>query len=398
MKPLSPQQWDKVKLHCKSDVTRMRLAHHGDADMDAVITQIECRQRTGKKLSHTLSLAPFFLFPSVLSAEQSTSDTLATYHASLCSDCRRVLDLTCGLGIDAFHIAQTVSCVTACEINPDTAACATHNAKLLHLENVTVVNGDSVQLLGTFAPDSFDCIFIDPARRSAQGKRLFALSDCNPDVTALLPRLLIIAPLVIIKASPMLDITQTLRELSHVERVIALGDRRECKELVAICSRGFDGPAKIESITLDSNGNSVHFAYLADEEANAIPEYGIPEEGYWLYEPFPSAIKSGAFNCMATRYNVSKIAANSHLYHSPALEAGFSGRAFRVERVVPFNRKGIREISTLLSKAEVSTRNFPMKPEQLLAKLRLKQGGDMRIFATRSETDNALLILTSPLP
>ena len=398
MTSLTPLQWSQVDNLMNADVNQLRLAHHGNSEMDAVITQVDCRQRTAKKLCSTLQAAPRFIFPTVLSAEQSTSDSLAAFHASLCSGFLRVLDLTCGLGIDSFHIARNVEQVTACEINPLTAECASLNARSLNLENVNVVNTDSEDFLASLLPNSFDCIFVDPARRGTQGKRLFALSACSPDVSTLLPQLLEIAPHVIIKASPMLDISHTIGELTNVTRVIALGDRRECKELVIECNRNNTDDPVIESVTIGPDNEEFSFSFNMMQERSATPDFGRPEPGHLLFEPFPSAIKSGAFNSLAVDFGLTKLAPNSHLYHFPDPVAGFPGRAFRIYAVLPFNKKGIREASSLISHAEVSTRNFPLKPEQVLAKMKIHPGGNTKIFASRDASDKTILILTTPEP
>jgi len=395
MKLLTPEQWEAVETLHNADVNRLRLSHHGDRAMDSVITQIDCRQRASKKLGNTLKLAPKFMFPSTISAEQCTSDALASVHARLCSGSHRVLDMTCGLGIDTFHIARMAGHVTACEINDETSQCAVHNAQLLGLQNVEIKTADSEEYLSGLKTDSFDCIFIDPARRGAYGKRLYALSDCKPDVARILPRLLEIAPRVVIKASPMLDISHTLGELTNVTDIMALGDRRECKELVAVCQRGYDGNASIESITITGEDSLATFRFNIEEERKATPRAAIPAEYSWLYEPYPSVLKTGAFNVLATRYALEKMSANSHLYHSNERVDSFPGRIFHIKKIVPFNKKGIKEITTLLDKAEITTRNFPLSPEQLMSKLKIKSGGEKRIFATRTVNDKAILIITN---
>lgn len=394
---LTEEQWADVERLASEDVIRLRLASQGAAVPKIVIDQIECRQRVSKKLNETLSAAPRFLFPSVLSSEQATSDALAHFHASLCPPGGKILDMTCGLGIDSFHIARMAASVTALEINPATAASAAHNATLLGLRNIAVHNTDSTEFLSSCPPDCFDAIFIDPARRGAYGRRLFALADCTPDVTTHLSRMLAVAPKIIIKASPMLDIKHTLSELSNVSRIIAVGDRHECKELVVICDRNTsEASLSITSVTITDCHTIDSFHFTFDEEASSRASFSDPQVGQWLHEPFPSVFKAAPFNILSTRFGLNKIAQSSHLYISDNMVAHFPGTRHRIAGVFSMNKNDITTLRKICGKADISTRNFPMKPEELFKKLKLKQGGTNRIWATRTASAKTVLILTAP--
>lgn len=393
---LTQEQWAAIERLRHEDVNRLRLTHHGDPSMTTVIDQIECRARTSKKLASTLSTHPLFIFPSVLSAEQCTSDSLAFFHASLIPVGAGVLDMTCGLGIDAIHLATKAACVEAYEINEFTASCVRHNVAAAAIENLKIFCGDSVKRLETLDNDSFDCIFIDPARRGAYGKRLFALADCEPDVTALLPRMLEVAPLLIIKASPMLDIAHTISELGHnVSRVIAVGDRRECKELIIICERKDTVSPVLRAVTLSGETISGEWEFTRNEENNAAAIYGLPDAGDYLYEPYPATLKSGGFKSLSSRFKVKKIAPNSHLYSSQSILDDFPGERFRILEVAPFSKKTMRKLKDRYERLDISVRNFPMKPEEISAKLKIKGGGTERLFATRDANDKSIVIVAT---
>lgn len=393
---LTQEQWAALERLRHEDVNRLRLTHHGDPSMTRVIDQIECRARTSKKLASTLSSHPLFIFPSVLSAEQCTSDSLASFHASLIPVDAAVLDMTCGLGIDAIHLATKAASVEAYEINEFTASCVRHNVAAAAIENLKIFCGDSVKRLETLNPDSFDCIFIDPARRGAYGKRLFALADCEPDVTALLPRMLEVAPLVIIKASPMLDIAHTVSELGHkVSRVIAVGDRRECKELITICERKDTVSPVLSAVTLSGEKISGEWEFTRNEENNAAAIYGVPADGDYLYEPYPATLKSGGFKSLSSRFKVKKIAPNSHLYSSQSILDDFPGERFRILEAAPFSKKSVRELKGRYDRLDISVRNFPMKPEEISAKLKIKGGGTERLFATKDANDRPIVIVAT---
>ncbi len=391
---LTDEEWNFVEQHRNDDTNRLRLSAHGNLAMTRVIDQIECRRRAEKKLATTLNKAPRFIFPSVLSAEQSTSDSLAEFHASLMPDDCRVLDMTCGLGIDTFHIAEKSDSVDSCEINELTASAAEHNAGLLGLKNVNVHCTDSTEFLKTLPPDSFGCIFIDPARRGDHGKRLFALSDCSPDVTSLLPKMLTVAPQVVIKASPMIDVTHTATALgSNVQRIIAVGDRRECKELIIVCGRQKEDNPMLEAVTLNDGKTISHWSHTKPQEDQASADYGIPGCGDFLYEPSPAAMKIAPLKLLSARLGVKKIAPNSHLYHSPGKILDFPGRCYRIMDVTGFSKSDIKTLSATYDRLDISVRNFPMKPDEISKKLRIKTGGNHHLFATRSENGHPLLIV-----
>ncbi|MCM1349429.1 MAG: class I SAM-dependent methyltransferase [Firmicutes bacterium] len=394
---LTESKWEMVAGKAHADVMKLRMRYHNDAAMAAVINQIDCRQHCSKKLGETLARAPRFYFPSRLSAEQSTSDSLARYHASLLPPQSSVLDMTCGLGIDAFHFASKSKRVVAYDINQATAAATQHNAKLLGLDNVTVICGDSVKALEGMKDDDFDVIFIDPARRGDHGKRLFALADCEPDVTKLLPRMLEVAPRVMIKASPMLDISHTIAELENLETVYAIGTTRECKELVISCRRGYTAVPKIHATTILSDGDVSEFQFSGAEEKEAVAEFTAPEPGQILLDPYPAVLKTGPFNLLAQRFGLHKVAPNSHLYFSNIDEKRFPGSRFAIDSVMSLNNKTAKIIAGMEDRFDVSTRNSPLTAEALIKKLKIKTGGERRLFATSLAGRQAIVIIASPL-
>lgn len=392
----SEQFWAIVEHNLDEDVNRLRLKHHGDKLWMEAIDQIECRRRTARKLAQTLRLCPRFMFPSVLSSEQATSDTLAAYHARLVGEGKKVFDMTCGLGIDSMHFAANGCEVTACDINPTTALCAARNARLAGLDSLNVEAADSVERLMAMAHDSFDCIFIDPARRSDKGARLYALTDCQPDVTSLLDRMLEVAPEVIIKASPMLDISHTLAELHSVTDIMALGTKRECKELIIRCRRGADAPGQpvtVTAATVTDDGQSVEFSFHPEEESSAVPAYGLPNKGDFLYEPYPATVKAAPWKLLSSTFGIRKIAPNSHLYFSSAECPGFPGNGFEIIAVTDFSKKSVKELMSMSGKFDITCRNFPLEPSQLAKRLKIKQSGGLRLFATRDSNDRPLIIV-----
>ena len=144
---------DWIKAHANDDPLKLRLKYGGDSEKEFAILQIECRRKAASKLSDTLRCEAFE-FPTALSAEQCTSDMLAGYHARLIEDGVRVLDMTFGLGIDAFHLARKASVVDGVEISPEVAEAGQHNAAALGADNVKVICGDSMEVSGASDPNT----------------------------------------------------------------------------------------------------------------------------------------------------------------------------------------------------------------------------------------------------
>lgn len=384
--------WSWIKQNVCSDTQKLRLAAHGNEKRLFEITQIDCRQRVSDKLADTLSEHPNFLFPTTLSAQQSTSDLLASYHAELTAPGWRVLDMTGGLGIDARHICKKALKVTICEIDKSVAQCAERNFQHAGIKNVEVLNCDSVAYLSQLSSDFYDCIFIDPARRGVHGERLYALSQCSPNVTAILDEMLRIAPNVIIKASPMLDITHTLSEIHHAEQIIALGTQSECKELVIICRRDFQGDTSIKSITLSAKERFCIDLPNASETSQLI-SFGEPIVDDYIYEPYPSVLKIGGHAFICNLFSLSKIATDSHFYCSEELHQKFPGVAHRVLWVGEMSKKTLKELPRLFPKLDVTAKNFPMTSAELSARLKVKPSGKIRLFACRNSAGKKLLIV-----
>lgn len=383
--------YDWINEHIDDDPARLRLKY--GAERAAEILQIECRKRFAAKLGPVLETNPEFLFPSRLAGEQSTSWALARIHASLVEPGSRVADLTAGLGIDVLAMAARAASVTAVEWNADTAEALRHNTA--RLGNVEVVNADCRELVEAWAAEGrhFDAVFIDPARRGTDGRRLFALSDCEPDVPGMLGQLRKITNRLIVKASPMLDITQTLRELPAAVRVITLGTTTECKELVAVCEFDADTTPEnvaIEAVTATADGN-VSFGFTRAEEAAAEPDYGMPAAGDIVFDPFPAVMKAAPIKLLGQRFDLMKIAPNTHLWFSQAPVSDFPGRQYLVTEVLPYMSKHIKRYASRFPRVGVTTRNFDVPADTLRAKLGVKDGAD-RLFAVTDARGNKYLI------
>lgn len=374
----SEEFWTWVHDHLADDPFELRLRWAGRLPwIDEAVMQVECRRRCARKLPEELKHREF-MFPTVLSSEQSTSDELAAFHASLLKPGIKVLDMTAGLGIDAFHIAESGSTVTAVDMDPRVADALRHNASVLGLEGrVNAVCADSVVYVAT-AAEPCDAVFIDPARRAADGSRVFNLADCSPDVAALLPSIFRIAPLLVVKASPMLDISRTLRDLPGTEAIYVTGTPTECKELVAVVSR--EPASALPSINIWTPAYS--FTFTMEEERVAEAVFAAPQSGGYLYEPSEVTMKAAPWRTLSARFGIGMLHPNSHLYCSKEKVDGFPGDRWLIEKVVPFASSELKRFARQYPKINVAVRNFGWTADKLRDKLRVKDGGDRRLMAT----------------
>ncbi len=385
--------WAWIHEHLGDDPYALRLRWSGKRPwIDEAIMQVECRRRTAKKLPEELRHREF-LFPTLLSAEQSTSDELAAFHSSLLAPGLKVLDMTAGLGVDAFHIASRGQSVTAVDIAPGVVEALRHNAVVLGVDGrVDAVCADSTEYIAGVGDDSYDAVFIDPARRGDKGERVFNLADCRPDVVKLLPAILRIAPMLVVKASPMLDITQTLRDLPLAEALYVVGSATECKELVVVVRRGMDPAAEVP-ITIWTP--SCMFSFTLDEERRAVAEFSAPKAGGYLYEPSEVTMKAAPWRTLSERFGIGMIHPNSHLYCSADKVEGFPGDCWYIESVVPFASSEIKRFARRYPRINVAVRNFGWTADKLRAKLGVKDGGDLRVMATTLRDGEKVMMVLS---
>lgn len=391
--PPSPEFFKWIDEHKADDPARLRL-RHGASFADEIL-QIESRRKHAAKLPGILAADSTFVFPTALSGEQATGEALARWHASLFRPGERVADLTAGLGIDAMEAARAVGTdgnVVAVERDQAVADALSWNARLL--PQMEVVNADCREVVKAWVADGihFDSVFIDPARRAADGSRVFSLADCEPDVVGMLPDLERLCKRLIIKASPMLDITHTLSLLPRAAEVVCLGTTTECKELDIICDFASETIAEplIKAITI-GNGFVSEFVFTRSQEANATISTGKPAVGGYVCEPYPAVMKAAPLKLLGERFGLTKASANSHLWFSATAVEGFPGRQFRITEILPYMSKHIKRYASAHPAISVTTRNFDMTAEALRAKLRVKDGPG-RLFAVTLADGSKVMI------
>ena len=382
---------DFIEKHLKDDVRQLALQKFpDDVDKMLVLNQIEARQLLSKKVPSWAS-NPDLLFPKHLSIEQCSSELTAKYKASIISGGDTFVDLTGGLGIDSYFLSEKFKTSYYVENQKELCDLAEHNFGVLG-RKITVVNSDAETFLSN--NQNFDLIFIDPARRDIYNRKMVSLHDCSPDVIDLQNILLKNTKNVLIKASPMLDISLITNELQNISEIHIVSVKNECKEILIKIETGFEGEIKYFCVDLSPVGTwrAASIQFVESEEKSAIPSFSSTVKKY-LYEPNASLMKSGAFKLISQRFGIEKLHVNSHLYTSDNLVSDFPGRIFDVIGFAPFNKKIKKELLNDITEASVAVRNFTLSANELRKVLNLKESDKNFVFGTTLMGEKKVVIL-----
>ena len=377
--------------------------------------------------------------PATLNSQVSTLNpqpaTLNSQLSTLNCHASRMTDLTGGFGVDFSFTSCAFASATYVERNAQLCHMVEHNLPLLGIDNAKVVCADAVDYLSTL--DMQTMIFLDPARRDQHGAKTVMLADCTPDVVQLLPQLLKKSRFTMLKLSPMLDWHKAVEDLQGTVRevhIVSVGG--ECKELLLVLSEEIESELKVFCADLEAGGSgeaglsggpsssscsglssepsfprtpsspsapshpSTHslsaslFVYAPGASRPAPNSKLKTQNSKFLHEPNASIMKAGCFDELAAAYGVSPVSRNSHLFLSAEPVDGFPGRSFSIERVTTLNKRELRQALAGIEKANIATRNFPLSVAELRKRLKLKDGGDVYIFATTTAEDEHLLLIS----
>lgn len=373
-----------IARHENDDVAELALKKPPAENYPLILDQIKSRQKAKNKIPSWLARDNIIL-PAPDLVEQASSSATAFYKASLVEG-NSFADLTAGAGVDTAAFAlkfKTGICVEADEI---AAALLAHNLGIL-CPGIAVHNARAEDYVADMEP--VDLAFIDPQRRQSGKRGLFRFEDCSPDILALLPSLKTKAKMILIKTSPVLDITEAIRQLQNVSGVHIVEWRGECREVLYLLNSAqtVDEPG-VTAITIDDEGNVLQsLSFTLTEEQNSQTPIAPPQK--FLYEPGPAFLKSGGFNVIAEKFYLSKLHRDTHLYTSDKPCPEFPGRKFEILAVLPVDKKSLP-----LRQANLTLRNFPGSAESLRKKLELKDGGDNYLFACTLADDSKALIHT----
>ena len=433
-----------IQEYREKDTRQLALqsARFPDVDMPYALDQIKGWQTARRKLP-TWAACDGIVYPPHLSMEQCSSEPTAQYKLNLAMEwarrvdhASRMTDLTGGFGVDFSFTSCAFASATYVERNAQLCHMVEHNLPLLGIDNAKVVCADAVDYLSTL--DMQTMIFLDPARRDQHGAKTVMLADCTPDVVQLLPQLLKKSRFTMLKLSPMLDWHKAVEDLQGTVRevhIVSVGG--ECKELLLVLSEEMESELKVFCADLEAGGGSGEAGLSSGSSSSScsscssgsscsslssepsspshpstpslsaslfvytpgslrpVPNSKLKtQNSKFLHEPNASIMKAGCFDELAAAYGVSPVSRNSHLFLSAEPVDGFPGRSFSIERVTTLNKRELRQALAGIEKANIATRNFPLSVAELRKRLKLKDGGDVYIFATTTAEDEHLLLIS----
>lgn len=379
-----------INSNSNSDVSSLLLKGIPFEEIDAklIIEQIEAKKRSEKKLPTWFNTENIY-FPNKLNIEQTSSEITAAYKANLVSG-KNLIDLTGGFGVDSYYFSKHIDNVIHCEIDTELSEIVRHNLDQLQIKNVECINENGIETLKELNRQ-FDWIYIDPSRRDDLKNKVFLITDCKPNIKTYQGLFLKYAENVMVKTSPLLDISATLSDLSNVKEIHAVAVNNEVKELLWLLERNYSGPTLIKTINIQKE-NKQTFDFYFEEEPITKAEFSIPLN--YVYEPNSAILKAGAFNSISSGLQVKKLHKHSHLYTSETL-LDFPGRRFNIDNVIPFNKKAFSKLK--IHKANITTRNFPLSVTDIRKKFKVKDGGTKYLFFTTNLENEKIILICSKI-
>ena len=347
-------------------------------------SQIERKRKAKRKLPTWFNTKEIY-YPPKVSIEQTSSEITAKYKADIVAKGDTFLDLTAGFGVDSYYFAQVFKNGIHCELNTSLSQIVTYNYDKLAVKNIKTVAQNGLVYLKD-SNELFDLIYIDPSRRNATKGKVFLLEDYEPNVIEHLDFILTKTAQILIKVSPLLDISQVLNSLKNVVEVHCVAVANEMKELLFLVKKDATVSPKIKAVNFTKNEQeSFSFSWKKQFDIS----YAMPRK--YLYEPNAAILKSGAFEAVAAHYNMAKLHKHTHLYTSDTL-LEFVGRRFEIQTVLKPNKKELKK-HLVTNKANVTKRNYPQTVAEIRKKFKIKDGGDSYLFFTTllDDTKNVLI-------
>lgn len=347
-----------------------------------LLEQLEGRRRIRKKLPRWFESEKIY-YPPKINLEQCSSEVTARYKSELFSGDKAV-DLTGGFGVDSYYLSLNFKEVIHYEINPALAEIVRHNFKQLGSQNIALINSDGTAQIKSIKAD---LIYVDPSRRHEKKGKVILLEDCEPDLTVHLESLMDAAKNVMVKLSPMFDISLGIRGLKYVREVHVVAVNNEVKELLFVLHKDNQDNTRMKAINL--SGSQMEMIDFDYGESIAV-DYSAPLQ--FLYEPNAAIMKSGGFAIFGDRFGVKKLGAHTHLFTSEAL-VECPARRFRVIEVMPYSKNEMK-LKLKGSKGNISVRNFPMTVDEIRKKWKISDGGNRYLFFTTVNQDSRMVIIT----
>ena len=392
---------DFIKQHRNENPLSLALKKTPDGvDLQWCLRQIEGYNIAKKKLPEWAEKNNIW-YPQKLSMEQCSSEATAKYKQAIAERLgnKALIDLTGGFGIDFSYMAKNME--AACYVEQQEVLCniANHNFPIMGLQNTKISNTTCEEFWKQYIADATTAktnrekclIYLDPARRNDRGEKVFSISDCTPDVTLLQDSLLEHSAHIMLKLSPMLDIVQARRMLKDIAEIHVVSVKGECKELIFVMSKDTD-KQQYYCVNLDTNEETFTSSLSATMELADIASPAEIAEGAIIFEPNASIMKAGVQNAFAKWYNLKKLHPMSNLFLGNEPIENIPARQFIVERTSDFQKANRKSFMQDIRQANLTIRNFPSTVDDLKKRLKIKDGGNIYLFATTLSDDTHVLI------
>lgn len=382
---LNNEVQDFIQSNLKSDITKLILkgSPFETVSIQEIAEQIEAKNKSKNKLPTWFNTSNIY-YPNKLNIEQTSSEITANYKSNLVSG-KTLIDVSGGFGVDTYFFAKKMETVIHCEINEELSNIANHNFKQLKVKNIIPKNVNGITFLSE-NNNTYDWIFADPSRRNDGKGKVFLLKDCLPNIPENLTLLFQKSNHVLLKVSPILDLTSVIKELIFVKEIHIVAVENEVKELLIVLQKNHQDETWIKTINFSKKGTQ-KFKFLFDKKAAAT--YANPKK--YLYEPNAAVLKSGGFSQVSNQLNIDKLHVHSHLYTASSL-IDFPGRTFEIKQQIPYDKKLLKK-SLPTKKANIATRNFPETVAQIRKKTGLKDGGNLYLFFTTDINANLQVLI-----
>ncbi len=385
-----------------SDLDRLLLSSskYPEIDMKKAVSTIVARKKIKTKVKSWYE-HPALSYPFSLSIEQCSSEQTAIYKQSFVNAADRVCDLTGGMGIDSYFLSLKSKHLNYFERNKELCETTKYNFEVLGVKNVSFHTEEVTKLTLKNSAERYDLIYLDPARRANSGSRVYGISDCEPNILEIQEELFNLSPRILVKISPMVDISACIQDIKNIKEIHILAVDNECKETLLYIEKGFNGDRSVNGVEIfTTNFTSMgkqEFSFFYEQEKQAVTKLNNSDIalGHYLYEANKAITKSGAFKSVALHYEVEKLAKDSHLYVSSSMISDFPGRKFRILDVFDYHKKNFKLITEKYPRASVSAKNFPLSSDDLRKKLKLKESSTYYLFGTSDSKGAKKIIICS---
>ena len=331
-----------------------------------VATQVKYLQRARTKLPRLYQargIIPQRAF------EQSSSEE--------CAAAKRIgggslLDLTCGLGIDAAALSSRFERVVALERDEVLADISRENMRRMGISNVEIITTSAEEYIAS-CQKHFDWIYADPDRRTAEGRRVVRLEECSPNMIALWPALQRLSERVAIKNSPLFDVEEAFRLFTGCGvEVISLGG--ECKEVMIYA----DGQG--ERLAAEGVGRA-RVEYRRDEICDEPCEGEFSQEEY-RYLIVPDVALQKARLVQHALRGVADVWSNLSFGFARTYPEGVLGQVREIKRIEPFDIKALKREFKGVG-VDILLRDFPLSVDDVRRRTSMRSGSEARLALTR---------------